>query len=233
MNISNELKIANWSEQDRPREKLLEKGKATLSDAELLAIQIGSGTRELNAVDLAKLILKSVNNDLSALAKMNVKELTKFKGIGEAKAINILSALELGRRRKDFVSGRKPKIQCSRDAFNALQGKMLDLRHEEFWILLLNRGNTIIDSIQLSNGGVSGTVVDSKILFKHATEKLASGIILAHNHPSGNLTPSQADKTLTKKLHAAGDIMDIPILDHLIITDDGYFSFADEGLLTL
>lgn len=231
MHTINELKIANWSEQDRPREKLLGKGKSALSDAELLALQIGSGTRELNAVDLAKLILRSVNNDLSLLAKMNVKELMKFKGIGEAKAINILSALELGRRRKDVTTAIKPKIQCSEDAFKVVHPKMLDLLHEEFWIILLNRSNQVIELTPISNGGVSGTVVDPKMIFKHAIEKLSSGIILAHNHPSGNLKPSQQDINLTSKLVAAGKVMDIPVLDHLIVTDDSYYSFADNGRL--
>jgi DNA repair protein RadC len=224
-------RILSWAEEDRPREKLLLKGKAALSDAELIAILIGSGTVELSAVDVSKVILQQANNNLNDLAKHTVKDLTKIKGIGEAKAISIIAALELGRRRKDTEAVRKPKIRTSADAYEQIKPYLLDLAHEEFWILLLNRGNEIIRPMQVSSGGVAGTVVDSKIIFKIAIEYLASGIVLIHNHPSGNCTPSQDDKNLTKKLKDAGLLLDIPILDHLIFTETKYFSFADEGIL--
>jgi DNA repair protein RadC len=224
------LGIKAWAEEDRPREKLLLKGKAALSDAELLGILIGSGIQKMTAVDLAMLILKSVSNDLNQLAKLSVKDLSKFKGIGEAKAITIVSALELGRRRKESEVREKPKIGSSRDAYEVLRPYMMDLPHEEFWVILLNRANLVMRCVQISVGGVSGTVADPKMIFKTALEHLASGIILAHNHPSGNLTPSQADKDLTKKMKQGGIILEIPVLDHLIFTEKTYFSFADEGI---
>ncbi|MFN4145828.1 MAG: RadC family protein [Runella sp.] len=224
-------RILSWAEEDRPREKLLLKGKAALSDAELIAILIGSGTVELSAVDLAKVILQRANNNLNELAKLTIKDLTKIKGIGEAKAISIAAALELGRRRKESDNIHRPKITSSRDAYLQIQSYLLDLPHEEFWLLLLNRANEVIRPVQVSQGGVSGTVADPKIIFKMAIEHLASAIILVHNHPSGNLRPSEADKDLTRRLTAAGKLLEIPVLDHLIFTDGGYFSFADEGLL--
>jgi DNA repair protein RadC len=225
------LVIKSWAEEDRPREKLLLKGKAALSDAELLGILIGSGIQNRTAVDLAKEILRHVDNDLNQLAKLSVKELSKFKGIGEAKAITIVAALELGRRRKETESREKPKITGSQSAFEALRPYLQDLPHEEFWVLLLNRANQIIRPMQISAGGVSGTVADPKLIFKAAVEHLASSLILAHNHPSGNLQPSQADRDLTKKLKGAGQLLDTPVLDHLILADHRYLSFADEGIL--
>jgi DNA repair protein RadC len=225
------LNIKSWAAEDRPREKLVLKGKATLSDAELIAILLGTGTSKQSAVDLAKNILQSVNNDLNELARLTVKDLMKIKGIGEAKAITIISALELGRRRKDFQAEEKPKIGGSADAFEILKADLLDIPHEAFWILLLNRANRVIKKHQISQGGVAGTVADPKIIFKVAVEELASGIILAHNHPSGNLTASQADIDLTKKLKESGKLLDIQVLDHIIIAGKKYFSFADEGLL--
>jgi DNA repair protein RadC len=227
----NNLRILSWAEEDRPREKLLIKGKAALSDAELIAVLIGSGTTELSAVDLAKLILHQVNNNLNELAGLSVADLMKFKGIGEARAISIVSALELGRRRKYSEPVKKPKITSSNDAYEVLKPELLDQRQEEFWILLLNRANLVIRKIRISTGGVSGTVADPKLIFKHAMDNLASGIILAHNHPSGHLNPSDADMKLTKKLRDAGVLIDIPILDHIILSNTGYLSFADEGLL--
>jgi DNA repair protein RadC len=227
----NNLRILSWAEEDRPREKLLIKGKAALSDAELIAVLIGSGTTELSAVDLAKLILHQVNNNLNELAGLSVADLMKFKGIGEARAISIVSALELGRRRKYSEPVKKPKITSSNDAYDVLKPELLDQRQEEFWILLLNRANLVIRKIRISTGGVSGTVADPKLIFKHAMDNLASGIILAHNHPSGHLNPSDADMKLTKKLRDAGVLIDIPILDHIIFSNTGYLSFADEGLL--
>ncbi len=225
------LNIKSWAAEDRPREKLLLKGKATLSDAELIAILLGTGTASLSAVDLAKNILQAVNNDLNELARLTVKDLVKIKGIGEAKAITIISALELGRRRKDFQVEEKPKISGSADVFEILKADLLDIPHEAFWIVLLNRANRVIKKHQISQGGVAGTVADPKLIFKVAVEELASGIILAHNHPSGNLTASQADIDLTKKLKESGKLLDIQVLDHIIIAGKKYFSFADEGLL--
>lgn len=225
------LNIKRWAAEDRPREKLVLKGKSTLSEAELLAILLGTGTASLSAVDLAKTILQFANNDLNELARLTVKDLTKIKGIGEAKAITIISALELGRRRKDSQAEERPKITGSTDIFELLKADLLDMPHEVFWIVLLNRANRIIKKKQISQGGVSGTVADPKIIFKIAVEELASGLILAHNHPSGNLSPSQADLDLTKKLKESGKLLDIHVLDHIIVAGKKYFSFADEGLI--
>ena len=223
--------ILSWAEEDRPREKLMLKGRAALSDAELIAILIGSGTRELSAVDLSKLILHSVGNNLNELAKLSINDLMKFKGVGDAKAISIAAALELGRRRKESEVVKKAKITSSGDAYQAMRPYLLDLSHEQFWVLLLNRASEVIRPFQVSIGGVAGTVADPKIIFKSAIEYLASAIILVHNHPSGNLTPSQADLDLTKRVKEAGRLLDIPILDHLIFGDNGYYSFADKGIL--
>ncbi len=228
---SRSLSIKMWAEEDRPREKLLLKGKSALSDAELIGILLRSGTHTLSAVDLARQILISNDHDLNKLAKLNVSQLQKFKGIGEAKAISIVAALELGRRRKITESISKPLIKGSQDVYNLMQANLTDLDHEQFWVILLKRSNEVIKKIQLSIGGVSGTVVDSKMIFKEAIENLASAIILIHNHPSGNRKPSQADIQLTKKLKAAGELMEISVLDHLIFTNEGYFSFADESLM--
>ena len=225
------MRVLSWAEADRPREKLMAKGKSVLTDAELLAIIMGSGTREVSAVDLAKSILSSVNNNLHELAKLSLKDLMKFKGIGEAKAIAIISTLELGRRRKESDVLKKEKIGSSADVFNCMKPHLLDLPHEEFWILLLSRANEVMKKVQCSSGGVSGTVADPKIIFKEAIAHLSSAIILVHNHPSGNLKPSQADITLTKKIKEGGNFMDLPVLDHVIFTNDGYFSFADEGMI--
>lgn len=225
------LNIKSWAEEDRPREKLLLKGKAALSDAELLGILIATGIQKMTAVDIAKVILQSVQNDLNQLGRLSVKDLAKFKGIGEAKAITIVSALELGRRKKETETSTRPRIKCSEDAYEVLKPHLSDLSHEEFWIILLNRANDVIKCEKVSSGGVSGTIADPKMIFKIALEHLASGIILAHNHPSGNLNPSQADKDLTKKLKAAGNSLDISVLDHLIFTDKKYYSFADEGIM--
>ncbi len=225
------LGIKQWAEEDRPREKLLLKGKAALSDAELIAILLGSGTRSLSAVELAKIILNAAGNNLNGLAAMGVPELTKIKGIGEAKAIAVVSAMELGRRRKASEVLDKQRITCSRDAYECLRSEFMDLPHEEFWILLLNRANHVTKKVAVSKGGVSGTVADPKIIFKTALDGLASSVILAHNHPSGNLKPSQADIQLTKKMKEAGTLLEIPVLDHLIVANQGYYSFADEGQL--
>ncbi len=225
----NHLKILQWAEEDRPREKLVHKGKAVLSDAELIAILIGSGTVSLSAVDLAKMILKEAYNDLNELAKLSIKDLEKFKGIGEAKAISIVAALELGRRRKSTESVKRDKIVSSNDAYELMKANLLDIPHEEFWIIMLNRANQVIKKIAVSKGGLHGTVVDPRLVLKPAIEHLATSLILVHNHPSNSLKPSQADLDITKKLVSAGQIMDINIIDHIIFTDEGYYSFADEG----
>ena len=223
------LGIKTWAEEDRPREKLLIQGKRQLSDAELLAILVGSGTREETAVGLSQRILNSVRNDLNKLGRLSIAELTQFKGIGEAKSVLIVAAMELGRRRQLLPIREKQQVRSSRDAFLALSVLMSDLPHEEFWILLLNRANRIVSKERISSGGMTGTVVDAKIVFRKAIEGQACAIILAHNHPSGNRQPSQADLKLTRKLQAAGEHLDISVLDHLIITETGYYSFADEG----
>lgn len=222
--------IRSWAEDDRPREKLLLKGRAALSDAELIAILIGSGSADETAVGLSKRILSSLGNQLSQLAKLSVKDLTQFKGIGEAKAISIIAALELGRRRKETETDKRIKITGSQSAFDVIYPNLGDLNHEEFWVIFLNRANEVIGKENISKGGVSGTVVDPKVVFKQAVQFPASAIILAHNHPSGNLKPSQADHQLTKKLKEAGKALDIPVLDHLIIGERDYFSFVDESV---
>lgn len=227
---TNPRAIHSWAEEDRPREKLLLKGRSILSNAELLAILIGSGTRELSAVDVGQLLLASSENNLNELARKTVKELIRIKGIGEAKAITIIAALELGRRRKESDVIKKRKITHSNDVYEEMQPYLADKTHEEFWILLLSRSNEVLRPIQVSIGGMAGTIADPKVIFKHALENSASSLILVHNHPSGNLNPSQADKDLTRQLQQGGKLLDIPILDHLIFTDRGYFSFADEGL---
>ena len=228
---SKPLTIKNWPAEDRPREKLSLKGSSALTDAELIAILIGSGTATQSAVDVSKKVLQNVHNNLHALAKLSIKDLMKIKGIGEARAISIVAALELGRRRKELDINEKPKISSSRDAFELLSGDMMDLPHEEFWVLLLNRAHCVIRKKRISEGGVSGTVADPKIIFKMALEELASGIIVAHNHPSGNRTASQSDIDLTKKLKEAGKFLEVQLLDHLIICGQKYFSFADEGMV--
>lgn len=225
------LTIKAWAEDDRPREKLLAKGRQVLSDAELIAILIGSGNRRETAVELSKRILGYVQNNLNELGKLGISELQKFNGIGEAKALSIVAAMELGRRRKETETAKREKITSSNDIYALMRPVFLDLPHEEFWVIMLNRSNTVIKKESVSRGGVSGTLVDPKIIYKAALDNLASSIILCHNHPSGNLKPSEADNKLTKKLKEAGILLEIPVLDHLIITDAGYYSFADEGML--
>lgn len=223
--------IKHWAEEDRPREKLLLKGRAALSDAELIAILIGSGTKNQSAVELSKNILLSYDNDLQSLGRLNINDFKKFKGIGEAKAITIIAALEIGRRRQLTDVKEKPKITSSQDAYQCIYSSMQDLNHEEFKILLLNRNNRVVKIETISTGGVAGTVVDPKIIFKRALDVHASSIILAHNHPSGNLHPSKADIDITKKIVQAGNTLEIKVLDHLIISEKGYYSFLDEGLI--
>ena len=225
------LTIKTWAEEDRPREKLALKGKNSLSDAELIAILIGSGNKKDSAVELSKKILASINNDLNKLGKLTIKDLTQFNGIGEAKAISIIAALELGRRRKDTEVEKRPVIASSKDAYNVIAAVLSDLPHEEFWVIYLNRKNEVLKKEIISKGGVTGTIADSKIIFKSAIEQLASAIVLCHNHPSGSLKPSPADISLTKKIKETGTLLDTPVLDHLIIGEKAYFSFADENLM--
>jgi DNA repair protein RadC len=225
------LTIKHWSEEDQPREKLINKGKSALSTAELVAILIRIGNKEYSAVELSKQILDTVNNNLSALSKLSVHDLMKFKGIGEAKAISIVAALELGRRRKETDTDERVKITSSKDAYHFMYEFMVDLPHEEFWVMYLNRANQVVRKERTTSGGITGTIVDGRLIFKTAVECLACGIILVHNHPSGNKEPSQADKQLTNKLREAGKLLDIPVLDHIIFTDSAYYSFADDGLL--
>ncbi|OQX78497.1 MAG: hypothetical protein B6D61_05345 [Bacteroidetes bacterium 4484_249] len=221
--------IREWAEDDRPREKLLLKGKHVLSDAELIAILIGSGSRNESAVDLAKRILKTTDDNLIELSKLNVKDLIKFKGVGEAKAISIIAALELGKRRRGAETIERKKIITSNDVFEYFQSVLSDYNYESFYILLLNRANKIIKEVLISEGGLSGTVVDPKKIFKIGLEHKASSIVLCHNHPSGNINPSGSDVDLTRRLKKAGEMLDLPIIDHIIIADENYYSFADEG----
>lgn len=232
--MSNEGKhfsIKNWSEDDQPREKLLYKGKNALSDAELVAILIGSGSRNESAVDLCKRILQQNNNQLHQLQKQSIQQLMQFKGIGEAKAITIVAALELAKRLQLSETKELTKIGSSADVCKLMQPIIGDLPHEEFWVLLLNNSNKVIYKMQLSKGGLTQTVVDIRMLFKTALEHLATALILVHNHPSGQLVASNADKDITQKIKLAGNSLDIKLLDHLIITQTGYFSFADEDIL--
>lgn len=228
---SNSLPITAWAEDDRPREKLLNKGRQALSDAELLAIVIGSGSRSETAVSLAKRILASASNNLNELGRFSLADLMKFKGIGEAKAISIAAALELGRRHHASINLEKPVVRSSKDAFHALYPLVADLPHEEFWMLLLNKANKIIGTEKVSAGGTDATLVDSRVLFRKAIENQAVAVILCHNHPSGNLKPSPADVQLTKKLKQGGEIVGVQVLDHLIIAEGKYYSFADEGAM--
>ncbi len=231
MPTNSKLNIKSWSEEDRPREKMMLKGREALSDAELLAILIGSGNTEMTAVGLSQLILSSVDNNLHELGRKDLADFMAFKGIGEAKAITIAAALEMGRRRQLTDPKEQPKVQSSRDAYNLIAPIIADNNFEEFWILLLNRGSKLIKKIKISSGGVNAVLADPRLIFKHAIENLASVIILVHNHPSGNLQPSREDLNITKKLQEGAKLLDVSVPDHLIITQEGYFSFADEGLM--
>ena len=225
--------IKSWAEEDRPREKLLLKGKQALSESELIAILVRTGTENNDALQVAKELLGRTQNDLNALSRLSVKDLLalKVKGIGETKAITIVAALELGRRRQTSEISDRKKITCSRDIFELLQPVLADKQHEEFWIVLLNRSNKVLEKIQVSSGGITGTVADVRMIFNHAIKSQATSMVLSHNHPSGNLTPSQHDLDLTKKIRQAGDTLDVKVLDHLIIGENNYYSFADEGML--
>ena len=227
----NHFPIKNWAEEDRPREKLQLKGKNSLSDAELIAILLGSGSRSESAVDLAKRILLTSGENLIEISKMGINDLMGFNGIGEAKAVTLIAALELGKRRNESEVLAKEKIACSRDAFEIFRSVIGDQPYEAFWIILLNKANKVIRKCSISEGGISGTVVDPKKIYKIALDQHASSIILGHNHPSGNIQPSEADQKITKKIRDAGLMLDVAVLDHLIIGDDGYYSFADEGTL--
>ncbi len=222
--------INQWAEDDRPREKMLLKGKSALSDSELLAILIGSGSRNESAVQLCQRILASVSHNLNQLSKLSIVQLMEFKGIGEAKAIAIIAALELGRRRRSEEAAEFQKITSSKAVFEIMQPIIGELHHEEFWVLYLNNSNKVLHKSQLSKGGMTGTIVDTRIIFKTALEYNATSLILTHNHPSGKLLASDADREITKKLKIAGQQMDILVLDHVIITENGFYSFNDEGI---
>ena len=228
---SSHFSIKDWSLNDRPREKLLHKGSASLSDAELIAILIGSGTRKMSAVQLSRIIVNDAQNSLNSLGKKSLKELMRYKGIGEAKAITIAAAMELGKRRAMEMPVELPKIKSSNDAFRIMQPVLGELPHEEFWVMLLDNSHKVLEKKNISIGGITGTLVDTRLVFKKAIEAGAVAMVLAHNHPSGNLKPSMQDKALTMKLIEAGKLLDIKILDHLIITQQGFYSFADEGLM--
>lgn len=224
--------IREWAVEDRPREKMLQKGVSALSDAELLAILIGSGNQEESAVQLAQRILHSVQNNLNALGKLSLKELTSgFKGIGEAKAVTISAALELGRRRNGCERIRQQNITCSRDVHTLFYPLLCDLRHEEMWIALTNQAAKVIEKVKISQGGTNETTADIRLIFKAAIQSLASGLILCHNHPSGNILPSKQDDLLTQRVQSAAQLMGIKLLDHLILSDHTYYSYADEGKL--
>jgi DNA repair protein RadC len=225
------MSIKFLAEDDRPREKFLLKGKNSLSDSELLAIIMGSGSRDETAVELARKILASVNNNWHQLSLLTIKDLTKFKGVGEVKAISIATALEIGKRRASQEIPEKPQISSSKDAYQILKLHLADLRTEEFWAVFLNQSNKVIHLAQLTQGGINQSIVDIRIVFKTALEHFATGIIISHNHPSGNLKPSTEDIDITKKVKEAGNLMNIQLLDHLIITQNSYLSFADEGIL--
>ena len=222
--------INQWAEDDRPREKFLLKGKSTLSDSELLAILIGSGSRNESAVQLCQRILASTNNNLNQLGKLSIAQLTQFKGIGEAKAITIAAALELGRRRRSEEVVELTKITSSKAVFEIMQPIIGELPHEEFWVLYLNNSNKVIYKSQLSKGGITGTIVDVRLIFKTVFEHNATGIILTHNHPSGKLVASEQDIQVTKKIKLAAQQLDVNLLDHIIITENGFYSFNDEGI---
>lgn len=225
------LCIRDLAEDDRPREKLMLKGRNALSNAELLAILIGSGTKKKSAVELSQEILNSCRNKLRHLSKITISDLTKFSGIGEAKAITIIGAMELARRRDQEATEEKVIIKKSQDAFVIFKPKMEDLYHEEFHVAFLNQRNQVLGCERLFTGGMSSTLVDPRMLFRMALEYKATGLVVAHNHPSGNLKPSEADRVLTRKLVESGKMLDIGVLDHIIIGDNAYYSFADDGLI--
>ena len=230
--MKNKLAITDWALEDRPREKMMLHGIRTLTDAEVIAILIGSGNRNESAVELSQRILNSVDGKLSLLGKRSVEELiSEFDGIGEAKAITILAAIELGRRRKSEEMTHATTISSSRDAFNYIYPRLTDLHQEEFWVILLNNGGRIIDCVRISQGSTKATLVDIKLIMKSAINRLARGIIACHNHPSGTAYPSDADIKLTKKIKEAAQILDIQLLDHIIVAGEEYYSFLDKNML--
>lgn len=228
---TSKLSIPEWSKDDRPRERLLSRGAKALSDAELVAILIRSGTPTESALDLARVILNKADNDLHKLAALGTIELMRIHGVGEAKAMSVIAALELGQRRRDSAIPERPLISGSQSAFDLLRPLVADLHHEEFWLLLLDRGNRSLGTWRVSEGGMHGTVADPKRIFREALDRRASSVILCHNHPSGQLRPSLEDITLTRKLVEGGRFLDILVQDHLIVTGTGYYSFADNGQL--
>lgn len=225
------LPISQWAEDDKPREKLMLKGKIALSDAELIAILIGSGSRNESAVELSKRILASSDNNLSALGKFSIEQLMQFKGIGEAKAITIVAAMELGRRRRSEEARVLTKVNSSKVVFDLMQPLIGELLHEEFWVLCLNNSNKITHKFQLSKGGMTATVVDMRLMFKTLLEQNATALILVHNHPSGAVKPSEADIKITERIKVAAKQLEFSLLDHLIVSEHTYFSFADEGII--
>ncbi|MFT3919577.1 RadC family protein [Cloacibacterium sp.] len=225
------MSIKFLAEDDRPREKFLLKGKTSLSDSELLAIILGSGNNEDSALELARKILASVGNNWQNLSKLSIKDLMKFKGIGEAKAISVAATLEIGRRKASQETPEKTSISSAKDSYNIFSQHLSDLRTEEFWAIFLNQKNQIVYKTQISKGGISGTLVDVRVLFRIAIEHFATSLIVAHNHPSGSLKPSLEDIQITKSIKNAGEILNVTLLDHLIIGDNSFFSFAEEGLL--
>ncbi|MCE3295351.1 MAG: repair protein RadC [Crocinitomicaceae bacterium] len=223
--------IKYWAEDDRPREKLLQKGRKQLTDSELIAILLQNGTRNRTALDIAKEILALCGNSLVEFSNKTIQDFCQVKGIGTAKAIKLIAAIELGKRRKEIEVPRRLKINSSKLAFELVRSYLDDLRHEEFYVLYLNGGNQVQQIKRLSVGGISGTIVDKRLIFKEALDCYATGIILAHNHPSGRINPSDQDKKLTLKLVEIGNLMEIFVLDHLIIGADSYYSFADAGII--
>lgn len=225
------LPIRSWAEDEQPREKLLNKGTSALSNAELLAILIQVGTKDESALSVSRRLLNAHGDQLGRLGKASIKGFRRFRGIGTAKAVILAAAMELGRRRREEKGEEKKRVDSSEDVFELMQGKLADLPHEEFWVLFLNRANRLISRHLIGRGGISGTVADTRLIFKLAFEDLASSMILCHNHPSGNLEPSKADISLTRKLQKAGELMDVPVLDHLIVGEQDHYSFADEGMI--
>ncbi|NII81511.1 DNA repair protein RadC [Pedobacter riviphilus] len=230
-NYEQKLGIKLWAEEDRPREKLLLHGRRHLTDAELIAILIGSGSKNETAVDLSKRILSFYDNNLTKLGKASILELSRFKGIGEAKALTIIAALELGLRRKETAEETITHVTTSNDVYKYLHQTFANLNHEEFWILLLNRSNRVIGKFLISKGGQAGTVADPKIIFKTALENNAANVVLAHNHPSGNLKPSESDDKLTRDMVASGNLLSLYVVDHLIFANNRYYSYRDEDLI--
>jgi DNA repair protein RadC len=231
MKSYNSNALTTWAVEERPREKVLANGVHALSDSELLAILLGSGTRNMTAVELARLILKGAGNSLQQLGRQGISDLVRIKGVGTVKAITLLAALELGRRRSAMQHPEKIPVKSSETVYQLFHPVMGDLEHEEFWLLMLNRANRVLGRYKVSQGGLSGTVIDTRIILKKALDNLASSIIVCHNHPSGNNQPSEADLKITEKLKKAAEMLEIKLLDHVIIADKSYFSFADEGLI--